>query len=102
MAIQPRAGKTGGKMHLALMWEALRRNGMNPEVKMYAGGLSKAVRECTKSGAARLVVMPPNHPGIQVAKGLLAPLKLLSHHVPPIAFLPPWCTTTGVEQRCFY
>ncbi len=89
-------------MHLALRCEALRRNGMNPEVKMYARGLSKALSECTKSGAARLVVMPANHPGIQVAKALLAPLKSLSHHVPPIAFLPPWYTTPGVEQRCFY
>ena len=69
---------------------------------MYPRRLSKAVSECTKSGAARLVVMPANHPGIQVAKTLLAPLKLLSHHVPSIAFLPPWYTTTGVEQRCFY
>jgi hypothetical protein len=101
MAIQPRAGKTEGRMHLA-MCEALRRNGMNPEVKMYAGGLSKAVRECTKSGAARLVVMPANHPDIQVAKALLAALKLSSHHVPPIPVLPSWYTKTGVERRCFH
>jgi hypothetical protein len=94
--------KQRAECNLAAMYEALRRNGMNPELKMYAGGLSKAVLEWTKSGAARLVVLPANHPDIQVAKALLAPLILLSHRLPRIAFLPPWYTTTGVEQRCFF
>jgi hypothetical protein len=90
--------KQRAERHLALACEALRRKGMNAEIKMYAGGLSKAVRECTKAGAACLVVMPTNYPGIQVMKAFLAALKLFSHHVPPIALLPPGYTKTGVER----
>ncbi len=81
--------KQKAERNLECVCEALRRKGINAEVKMYAGGLSKAVRECTKAGASRLVVMPGNYPGIQVVKAFLAALKLFSHHVPPVALLPP-------------
>jgi len=90
--------KQKAERNLALACEALRRKGMNAEVKMYAGGLSKAVRECTKAGAARLVVMPANYPGIQVVKAFLAALRLFSHHVPPVALLPPRYTESGMDR----
>ncbi|HEX6174760.1 MAG TPA: hypothetical protein VF089_12155 [Candidatus Binatia bacterium] len=80
--------KVKAEQNLASMCEALRRNGINPEVKMYAGGLSKAVRESTKAGATRLIVMPPNHTILYILKALLAALRL-GHHVPPVALLPP-------------
>ena len=80
--------KVKAEQNLASMCEALRRNGINPEVKMYAGGLSKAVRECTKAGATRLIMMPANHASIQMVKAVFAALRLLSHHVPPVALLP--------------
>ena len=81
--------KHKAERNLELVCEALRRNGMNTEVRMYAGGLSKAVRECTKADATRLIIMPANHASIQVVKAFLAALRLLSHHVPPVALLPP-------------
>ena len=80
--------KQKAEHNLALVCEALRRNGINAEVKMYAGGLSKAVRECTRAGATRLIVMPANYAIIYVVKALLAALSL-SHNVPPVALLPP-------------
>jgi len=68
--------------------QALRRTRINAEVRMYAGGLSKAVRECAKAGATRLIIMPANYPRIQVVKALLAALKLFNHHMPAVALLP--------------
>lgn len=81
--------KQKAEHNLALVCEALRRNGINAEVKMYAGGLSKAVRECAKAGATRLIMMPANYPRIQVVKAFLAALKLFNHHMPAVALLPP-------------
>lgn len=81
--------KQKAENNLALVCEALRRNGINAEVKMYAGGLSKAVRECAKAGATRLIMMPANYPRIQVVKAFLAALKLFNHHMPAVALLPP-------------
>ena len=80
--------KEKAEHNLASVCEALRRNGIKPEVKMYAGGLSKAVRESTKAGATRLIVMPANYAIIYVVKAHLAALRL-SHNVPPVALLPP-------------
>jgi hypothetical protein len=80
--------KHKAERNLELVCETLRRNGMNTEVRMYAGGLSKAVRECTKAGATRLIIMPGNHATIQMVKAFLAALRLLSHDVPPVALLP--------------
>jgi hypothetical protein len=80
--------KQKAEHNLALVCEAFRRNGITPEVKMYAGGLSKAVRECTRAGATRLMVMPANYAITYVVKALLAALRL-SHNVPPVALLPP-------------
>ena len=68
--------------------QALRRTRINAEARMYAGGLSKAVRESTKAGATRLIVMPPNYAIIYVMKALLAALRL-NRDVPPVALLPP-------------
>jgi hypothetical protein len=81
--------KQKAERNLECVCEALRRKGINAEVKMYAGGFSKAVRECTKAGATRLVVMPGNYASIQVVKAYLAALRLLSHHIPAVALLPP-------------
>jgi hypothetical protein len=81
--------KQRAERNLELICEALRRNGISAEVRMYAGGLSKAVRECTKAGATRLIMMPVNYPRIQALKALLAALKLFNHHVPAVALLPP-------------
>jgi hypothetical protein len=80
--------KHQAERNLKWVCEALRRNGMNTEVRMYAGGLSKALRECTKAGATRLIIMPANHASIQMVKAFLAVLRLLSNHVPPVALLP--------------
>jgi hypothetical protein len=80
--------KHKAERNLESVCETLRRNGMNTEVRMYAGGLSKAVRECTKAGATRLIMMPANHASIQMVKAVFAALRLLSHHVPPVALLP--------------
>ena len=81
--------KQKAERNLELICEALRRKGINAEVKMYAGGLSKAVRECAKAGATRLIMMPANYPRIQVIKASLAALKLFSHDMPAVALLPP-------------
>lgn len=81
--------KKKAERNLELICEALRRKGINAEVKMYAGGLSKAVRECAKAGATRLIMMPANYPRIQVVKAFLAALKLFNHHMPAVALLPP-------------
>ena len=81
--------KQKAERNLELICEALRRKGINAEVKMYAGGLSKAVRECAKAGATRLIMMPANYPRIQVIKAFLAALKLFSHDMPAVALLPP-------------
>jgi hypothetical protein len=86
--------KQKAEHNLALVCEALRRNGINAEVKMYAGGLSKAVRECTKAGATRLIVMPASYASIHVVKAFLAALRL-SHHVPSVALLPPELRKVG-------
>ena len=63
--------KRKAERNLELACEALRRNGMNTEVRMYAGGLSKAVRECTKTGATHLIIMPANYASIQMVKPFL-------------------------------
>ncbi len=81
--------KQKAERNLECVCEALRRKGINAEVKMYAGGFSKAVRECTKAGATRLIMMPANYPRIQVVKAFLAALKLFHHHMPAVALLPP-------------
>lgn len=81
--------KQKSERDLERVCEALRRNGIHAEVKMYAGGLSRAVRECTKAGATRLIVMPANYASIQVVKAFLAALRLLRHHIPSVALLPP-------------
>jgi hypothetical protein len=74
---------------LELACEALRRKGIDAEVRIYAGGLSKVVRECTKAGATRMIVMPANYASIQIVKAFLAALRLLSHRLPAVALLPP-------------
>ncbi|HEX6435638.1 MAG TPA: hypothetical protein VF182_00815 [Candidatus Binatia bacterium] len=81
--------KQKAERDLELVCQALRRKGINAEVRMYAGGLSKAVRECAKAGATRLVMMPANYPRIQAVKAFLAALKLFNHHIPAVALLPP-------------
>jgi hypothetical protein len=81
--------KRKSERDLEWVCEALRRKGISAEVKMYAGGLSRAVRECTKAGATRLIAMPANSASIQVLKAFLAALRLLSHHIPAVALLPP-------------
>jgi histidyl-tRNA synthetase len=83
--------KQKAERDLALVCGALRRKGIDAEVRMYAGGLSKAVREGAKAGASRLIVMPANYPKIQVVKAFLAALKLFRHHLPLVALLPPRC-----------
>ena len=90
--------KQKAERNLALACETLQREGMSTEVKMYAGGLSKAVRECTRTGAARLIVMPANYSRIQVVKAVLAALRLFNRHVPPVALLPPRYTEAGMER----
>ena len=90
--------KQKAERNLALACETLQRKGMSTEIKMYAGGLSKAVRECTKAGATRLIIMPANYSRIQVVKAVLAALRLFSCHVPPVALLPPRYTEAGVER----
>jgi hypothetical protein len=90
--------KQKAERNLALVCEVLRRTGMNAEVKMYAGGLSRAVRECTKAGATRLIVMPANCASIQVVKAFLTALRLLSHDIPSVALLPPRYMEHDVRQ----
>ena len=80
--------KQRAQRNLEWVCETLWRKGIHTEVKMYAGGLSKAVRECTNAGATRLIVMPANYAIIYIVKALLAALRL-SHNVPPVALLPP-------------
>ena len=81
--------KQKSERDLERVCEALRRKGIDAEVRMYTGGLSKAVRECAKAGATRLIMMPANYPRIQVVKAFLAALKLFNDHMPAVAFLPP-------------
>ena len=81
--------KQRAQHNLEWVCETLRRKGIHTEVKMYAGGLSKAVRECTKAGATRLILMPANYASVQAVKAFLAALRLLSHDLPPVALLPP-------------
>ena len=80
--------KERAQRNLEWVCETLWRKGIHTEVKMYAGGLSKAVRECTNAGATRLMVIPANYAITYVVKALLAALRL-SHNVPPVALLPP-------------
>ena len=80
--------KQRAQRDLERVCETLRHKGIHTEVKMYAGGLSKAVRECTKAGATRLIMMPANYASIRAVKAFLAALRLLNHHVPPVALLP--------------
>jgi len=81
--------KQKAERELEWVCQALGRTRINAEVRMYAGGLSKAVRECAKAGATRLIMMPANYPRIQVVKALLAALKLFNHHMPAVALLAP-------------
>lgn len=91
--------KERAELNLASACEALRRKGMNPEVKMYAGGLSKALRECTKVGPARLIIMPANFSFIKVLKAFFAALRLSArHNVPSVVLLPPRYIEGGVER----
>jgi hypothetical protein len=79
--------KQKAERELELVCQALQRKGINAEVRMYAGGLSKAMRECAKAGATRLIIMPASHASIQMVKASLATLRLLGSHVPPVALL---------------
>jgi hypothetical protein len=78
--------KERAERKLASACAALRRKGVNPEVKMYAGSLSKALREYSKAGAPRLIIRAANYSFIKVFKNFLAALKLSAHHdVPSLA-----------------
>jgi hypothetical protein len=91
--------KEKAERNLASACEALRRKGVSTEVKMYAGGLSKALRECTKASPARLIIMAVNFSFIKVVKAFLAALRLSIHHnLPPVTLLPPRYTEGGVKR----
>jgi hypothetical protein len=91
--------KERAERNLAWACEALRRKGVSTEVKMYAGGLSKALRECTKAGRARLIIMQVNFSFIKVSKIFLAALRLSIHHnLPPVTLLPRRYFEGGVER----
>jgi hypothetical protein len=91
--------KERAERNLASACEELRRNGVTTEVKMYAGGLSKALRECTKAGPARLIIVPANYPFFKVFKTFFAALSLSRHpNVPPVTLLPPRYTGVNVER----
>jgi hypothetical protein len=91
--------KERAEQNLAAACEELRRNGVTTQVKMYAGGLSKALRECTKAGPARLMIVPANYPFFTVFKSFFAALSLSTHpNVPPVTLLPPRYTGVSVER----
>jgi hypothetical protein len=91
--------KERAEQNLAAACEELRRNGVTTQVKMYAGGLSKALRECTKAGPARLIIVPANYPFFTVFKSFFAALSLSTHpNVPPVTLLPPRYTGVSVER----
>jgi hypothetical protein len=82
--------KERAERNLASACAQLRRNGVTPQVKMYSGGLSKALRECTKTGHARLIIVPANYPFFTVFKSFFAALSLSIHpNGPPVMLLPP-------------
>ena len=88
--------KERSEQNLAAACEELRRNGVTTQVKMYAGGLSKALRECTKAGPTRLIIMPPKYSFIKRLKGFLAALRLAAGDgVTTTALLP-----AGYTKRC--
>ena len=60
--------KERAEQNLTAACEELRRNGVTTHVKMYAGGLSKALRECTKAGPPRLIILPTNYPFLKLVK----------------------------------
>jgi hypothetical protein len=91
--------KERAERNLASACEELRSNGVTTQVKMYAGGLSKALRECTKAGPARLIIVPANYPFFTVFKSFFAALSLSTHpNVPPVTLLPPRYTGVSVER----
>jgi len=91
--------KERAERNLASACGALRRKGVNIEVKMYAGSLSKALREYSKAGPARLIIRHANYPFIKVFKDFFSALKLFTHHdVPSVTLLPPRHTEGGVER----
>ena len=91
--------KERAERNLASACEELRRNGVTTEVKMYAGGLSKALRECTIARPARLIIVSANYPFFKVFKSFFAALRLFTrHNVPPVTLLPPRYTGVSVER----
>ena len=82
--------KARAERNLASACEELGRTGVSTQVKMYSGGLSKALRECTKTEPARLIIVPANYPFFTVFKSFFAALSLSTHpNVPPVTLLPP-------------
>ena len=91
--------KERAERNLASACEELRRNGVTTQVKMYAGGISKALRECTKVCPARLIIVPANHPFLTVFKSFFAALSLSTHaNVPPVTLLPPRYSGVHMER----
>jgi hypothetical protein len=90
--------KERAEQNLAAACEELRRNGVTTQVKMYAGGLSKALRECTTAGPPRLIILPANYPFLKLVKSFFSALSLSTHpNVPIAALLPSGYIERGVE-----
>jgi hypothetical protein len=84
---------------LASACKELGGNGVTTQVKMYAGRLSKALRECTKAGPPRLIILPANYPFLKLVKSFFAALNLSTHpNVPIAALLPSGYIERGVER----
>jgi hypothetical protein len=90
--------KERAEQNLAAACEELHRNGVTTEVKMYAGGLSRALRKCTKAGPPRLIILPAHYPFLKLFKSFFAALSLSTQpNVPAVTLLPPRYTGANVE-----